>query len=307
MPASSEATAFDGKSTTVRSSTLARAFGAAIRSVDRVAPELAVRWTRRLFLTPRRHRLPERERLWLDGAERGEIRFGDGRLATWSWGEGPPVVLVHGWEGRGAQLGAFVRPLADAGFRVVAFDGPAHGASSGRTTNLLEMSEAIRAVVASLAEPAAVVAHSFGAAATTVALRRPLAIASAVYLSPAEEFDHFTAIFGATLGLPAPLVLRMQRSIEHRFTTPWSTLRGREIAPRLRLPLLVVHDRDDAEVPAEHGERLVASWPGAHAHFTRGLGHRRILRDPQVVERAVAHLRAPVAPLVAEKAAALAR
>jgi pimeloyl-ACP methyl ester carboxylesterase len=82
----------------------------------------------------------------------------------------------------------------------------------------------------------------------------------------------------------------MQRRIERRFGTPWDGLRGREIAPRLDLPLLVLHDRDDAEVPCAHGETLAAAWPGARLHRTSGLGHRRILRDPEVVARSVAFL-----------------
>lgn len=297
------------KSTTVRSSLALRALGGAIRGLDRLSPGLAAAWTERLFLTPRRHPLPERERAWLAGATRGELRLGDRRLPTWTWGDGPPVVLAHGWEGRGAQLGAFVEPLVAAGRRVVAFDAPAHGRAPGRTTNLLEMSEAIRALVDSLGEPAALVAHSFGAAATTVALRSglaPLALGRVVYLSPAENFAHFTTLFGAVLGLPSDLVERMQRRIERRFGTPWESLRGREIAPRLELPLLVLHDRDDAEVPCAHGETLAAAWPGARVHRTTGLGHRRILRDPEVVRRAVAFLTDPASGSVLPALAAAA-
>ena len=125
------------KSTTVRPPLAARALGAALRTADRVSPRLAAAWTERLFLTPRRHPVPARERDWLAGARWGELRLDGRRLPTWSWGEGPPVVLAHGWEGRGSQLGAFVAPLVAAGRRVVAFDAPAHGGSPGRTTNLI--------------------------------------------------------------------------------------------------------------------------------------------------------------------------
>ena len=66
-------------------------------------------------------------------------------LAVESWGAGPTVLLVHGWNGRGAQLGAFAPALVKSGYRVVTFDTPAHGRSPGRATNLPEISEAIHA------------------------------------------------------------------------------------------------------------------------------------------------------------------
>ena len=67
---------------------------------------------------------------WLESAERQDLELEGKRLVAWSWGEGPTVLLVHGWEGRGSQMAAFAAPLAEAGFRAVAFDAPG-AASSG--------------------------------------------------------------------------------------------------------------------------------------------------------------------------------
>src|SRR5437773_858810 len=63
----------------------------------------------------------------------------------------------------------------------------------------------------------------------------------------------------------------------------WSALDVRGYAPAMRAPLLVVHDRDDAEVPWQDGAIIARIWPGAVFSTTGGLGHRRILRDPCVV------------------------
>jgi len=61
-------------------------------------------------------------------------------------------------------------------------------------------------------------------------------------------------------------------------------------------PILVVHDLQDADVPYAHGEEIARAWPGAELLTTRGLGHRAILRDGQVVQRTVAFLSAGVRP-----------
>src|SRR3712207_7030695 len=52
-------------------------------------------------------------------------------------------------------------------------------------------------------------------------------------------------------------------------------------------PTLVVHDRDDAYTPVADGAAIAAAWPDARLRVTSGLGHRRILRDPEVVAEAV--------------------
>jgi len=56
----------------------------------------------------------------------------------------------------------------------------------------------------------------------------------------------------------------------------------------------VVHDHTDREAPFEGAVRLTTAWHGARLHATEGLGHRRVLSDPAVVER-VAELAAAAA------------
>jgi pimeloyl-ACP methyl ester carboxylesterase len=285
-------------------STIGRSFpwqtrlaGLALRSLAHLSPEAAAKGAERLFLTPRRAGLPARERAWLAEARRDEVRIGDRPVATWVW-EGasyrpPTVLLVHGWGGRGSQLGAFVAPLRAEGVRVVAFDAPAHGRSPGRQTNLIQIAATVAGMLERYSEwsaPRGIVAHSFGAAASTIALSRGAAVERAVWLAPAEDYSHFTSVFRRTLGLDPATVERMQRAIERRIGVDWSSVRGGVLAPRLAQPLLVVHDEGDREVPLAHGESFAAHWPGAKLLRTRGLGHRRLLRDADVVDAAVRHL-----------------
>ena len=285
-------------------STIVRSFpwtvrlaGGALRLLGAVAPEAAARRAADLFLTPPRPAAPERERGWLAGAHREMALSGGRELAVWIWPGATvrprTVVLAHGWGGRGSQLGAFVAPLRAEGARVVAFDAPAHGGSAGRKTNLIQFSEAVAAILERYAEQGPVdgiIAHSFGAAATTIALARGSAVGRAVFVAPAEDYDQFTGIFRRALGLDRALVERMQRSIEQRIGVEWSAVRGRILAPRLHQPLLVVHDEGDLEVPISHGETLASFWPQAQLRRTQGLGHRRILRDADIIGEATAHL-----------------
>lgn len=258
--------------------------GAVVRGVDRVSPSLGARVAARIFLSPRKPRRPERERVWLRRAKPEKFRLPRFELSGHRWSEqGEPVLLVHGWEGRGSQLGELALAFSDLGYMPITVDLPAHGASPGAQTNLLEFAESVKSMVKHLGGVRGVIAHSFGAAATTVALRESVSVDRLVYLAPSEDFDHFPRLFGQWLGLPHHLSERMKRTIERRLGATMAELRGSVLAPRMTAPLLVIHDEDDVDVPWADGKTYSEAWPGARLVTTRGLGHRRILRDPGVV------------------------
>ncbi len=129
----------------------------------RIAPELTTRLAERLFFTPQRHRRPDREAAWLSGARKTMRQIGEHRVAFYAWGVGRPVLLVHGWSGRGSQMGGLGTALAAAGFQAIAFDAPGHGDSGGRTSMLPLFLDCIRAAAADVGPLAAVVGHSLGA------------------------------------------------------------------------------------------------------------------------------------------------
>lgn len=260
----------------------------ALRILSRTAPAVASRVAADLFMKPRRYARPEREQALLAGADAFEVRLSDSaRIRAWSWGSGPAVYLVHGWEGRGSQLSPFVRPLVERGFRVVTWDAPGHGASSGSRSSLPHFTWALRGVVdAAGEEPHAIVAHSLGCAAATLALRDGLAAKRLVFLAPPLEPADYTARFGDILELDPAIVERMKQRIEERFLRKWSDYSLAATAAQMTAPLLVIHDRGDQETYWSEGAALAGAWPGARLISTDGLGHRRILRDESVIEEA---------------------
>ena len=112
-------------------------------------PEYAAALAERLFLTPPRMSDPSRLPVstffdFLD-ARSGYLEYRGRSLATWRWGprDAPAVLLAHGWGGYAAQMRGFVPQLLAAGYRVVAYDQPAHGLSEGKLSGLPDFAGAL--------------------------------------------------------------------------------------------------------------------------------------------------------------------
>jgi pimeloyl-ACP methyl ester carboxylesterase len=260
------------------------------RAITAISPAAAAAVAMALFRKPPRHRDSDVERAALGRAEPLRLSM-DGRpLAAWRWGNGPAVLLVHGWGSRGSRLASFVAPLTDAGYSVVAFDAPGHGASAGRLSSLPQFIAAIETVARELGPLAGIVAHSMGAAATTLAMSRGLRAGRVVFLAPAVDPIGYTERFAEIVGLRTDILDRMRLSIERRFGQSWEDFEVLRPAAKMTAPLLVFHDREDRDVAWTDGQAIAAVWPGAELVSTSGLGHRRIVHDPDVVVRAVSFL-----------------
>lgn len=284
-------------STTVRSTTALRLTRAALQTAFLLSAELGTSLAERLFTSPRRYPRPERERAILASGKRFTVdvllrspRWAGERtqVAAWRWGVGPTVLLVHGWEGRGSQLGALVEPLVAAGLSVVAFDAPAHGASRGNRLYLTDHADTIIDVAAAVGPLHAIVAHSFGAAATLLAHARGGVDAPRnVMISPNTLIHDSVKRFARLVALDDADRGGLEHNLAVHTGVDIDALRIDRLIGQRDAALLVIHDRLDREVPLAHGQALATGWPQSSLEITEGLGHRRILRDPAVIARTV--------------------
>jgi pimeloyl-ACP methyl ester carboxylesterase len=261
-----------------------------MRAASAVAPGAAARVARKLFFTPLRARVREEERAVLARGERFEIEARGQRVAGRAWGEGPAVLLVHGWGGHAGQMTALVDPAVAAGFKAVAIDLPGHGESAGRVSSLVHFAAAISGAAALFGPLRGVVAHSFGAAGTAYALASGLRTERAVFFAPPSGFESFWRRFRMGVGVSPAVMDRMLRESEEWLGVRFDGITPADLAPRMTAPLLVLHDPEDREVPFEEGDEVARLWPGAELRRAPGLGHLRILKDAGCAEAAVGFL-----------------
>ncbi len=218
------------------------------------------------------------------------------RVAGELWGEGPPIYLVHGWGGQRPHLAVFVKPLVEAGYRVVAFDLPSHNQSDpgelapGRTT-ATECADAISAMIETHGPAYAVVAHSLGANATALAAAQGAPVGRLVFLAPMGDFPLYLDWFAARHGFGRRIRAGLHRRLVKRIAMPLEETNMTRVGRRANYPpLLVIHDPDDPDSPYAASQRLATLWPGAQLLTTRGLGrlaHYRILRHRPAIRAGV--------------------
>jgi pimeloyl-ACP methyl ester carboxylesterase len=294
------------------------------RVLGALSPALAARLALRMFLTPLARRIAADEARFLNTAKSRALKLPSGRLQTYEWPATPAavpgvraagavrtVLVVHGWISHAARLAAVIRALGERGLRVVAFDAPAHGRSSGRQADLQDFRDAIKSMIATYGPVDGVVAHSFGALTTTAWLveDQPASVRAAVLVGMMSDFGYIFETFTRTLALNADVLARLRERFRARYglyPDQFSTL---DLVGRLRLPIMLVHGGIDDIVPVSHASEVAQQLHDGRVLIVEHLGHGAPLRDPATVAQIADFLAtelvpaAPAAPAPAPRAA----
>jgi len=257
-------------------------------------PNFGGYWACRLWFSTQRSATPARESRWRTHARVDSVASAGRQLARYQWGnpDAPGIMLIHGWNGRGLQLGAFAEPLVNSGLRVIAFDAPGHGDSPGSSTHIFDYAQAIQDVAGASGMLSGAIAHSFGAPAVARALHQGLQLPRLITIAAPADAEFLVQRFADQLHIPAAVIDAMRSRIEQRFGMDiFQRLSTERMLSAMDIPGLIIHDRDDRDIPATHAQRLQDVWPNTQLIYTEGLGHNRILRDPAVIAAAADFLR----------------
>ncbi|KQW51581.1 hypothetical protein ASD88_02825 [Pelomonas sp. Root662] len=242
---------------------------------------------RHAFSTPERIALSASERALLAGAAEPPLRHEGIKLARWTLGAGPRVVLVHGWNSRGAHLLGFAQPLVEAGFSVTLFDLPAHGDSGGHASSVVHAGRALRAVMTAIGKVHAVIGHSMGSAAALLAFAHGQQVRRSVHLAGPSSLTPMVKGIAKAQGLRPEDAAAFAGWVEGFIGTRLTYVDLERLQHGLRHPGLIVHDPEDRTVPFAASQALHAAWQGSQLDTVTGMGHRRLLADADVIARSV--------------------
>lgn len=255
---------------------LIKAISVSLNSLSVVAPNIAGKLGFRIFCTPFAAALKDYQLKFLDTAEKFTITIEDKKVQCYKWGNGSKKVLfVHGWASHSFRWKNYIEFFAKKDYTIYAYDARGHGLSEGKTLNLIINANYIKTLVEHIGGVDAAVCHSFGGFSMAYLLKHypETQIGKTVIMGAPGEASEFFKFSQEKLMLTNKatqlIIDRFKKNLNQTpeyFSSP-------AFAKTIKIPCLIVHDKNDDEAPMETAKALHKNWEGSKMIVTEGLGH----------------------------------
>ena len=258
--------------------------------LELISSRLASFFGIRLFITPVNFPIPKREQYMLKSAQKKRLHIPEIKkeIEILSYGYSKKkVLLVHGWSGRSTQLFAFADKLLENGYMVISFDGPAHGKSTGKTTMMPEFLKTIQKINTTFGPFEAAIGHSFGATSLYNAAATFLGIKTFIAIGSGDRISDIISNFVKNLYLNEKSAKKIQLGLEKKWMIHVDDFSSSTVAKKIKIPVLVVHDTIDGDVPVSCAYRIRQNLEKGSLLITNGLGHTKILRNNEIIHKSI--------------------
>lgn len=265
-----------------------------------IAPATAISIMVKLVFTPKKRALRPPHAELLKQAHKHTIKIAEFRnpksklkVKYYEWGKGEKTVfLIHGWEGMALDFYKMIPVLVQHGYKVLAMDGPAHGGSEGKVTNLLHFKETMNTLFEKTEAPYAIIGHSMGGGASAYLLmeykihvKRLVMIAT-----PIASKKFFDGVF-SMLKVPVKMQRLFYKGMEEEFNVPIESMDLTKRKEKIKAAkTLMIYDEQDEEIPPSDIEEFLEVQPEFERLKTNGAGHNKIIRSKEVIQRIVEFL-----------------
>lgn len=255
-----------------------------------ISPKLTVLYAAKLFTTPIKHKVPKREFHMDRNSVQKLVTIPklNKQVVVYEYGESQKkILLVHGWSGRGTQLVKIADQLLQAGYSTISFDAPAHGKSPGNNTIMVDFIAAILEIDKQYGPFDAAIGHSLGGMSILNAIKRGLKLNCAAIIGSGDIVQDIIDDFVAKLELKPEVATSLRLHFEKKYGEKMNDYSAYKAAKDTLIPILVIHDKDDPEVPVKAGIHIHEHLRNGTLMLTEGLGHRKILGSPPVIDKVV--------------------
>ncbi|AWM15092.1 alpha/beta hydrolase [Flavobacterium sediminis] len=255
--------------------------------LQKLSSDLTVKFAQKLFATPLKHKIPKREFEMEENTIQKLLKIPEigKEVMVYEYGKSDKkVLLVHGWSGRGTQLVKIADALIDLGYQTISFDAPAHGKSSGNTTLMTDFIASVMEIEKHYGPFEFAIGHSLGGMTVLNSIKQGLQVKKAVIIGSGDSVTDILKDFIGKLKLKAIYVQKMKEAFENELNGDMESYSGYVAAEAVSVPFLVIHDKDDEDVPYRASENIVKHLKQGSLYLTEGLGHRKILGDKKVIE-----------------------
>ena len=258
--------------------------------LNRLSPFLAARFAARLFITPYRYQLPNREKRMFESSVKEKILVEtiQQEIQVYHFGTSEKkVLLVHGWSGTGTQLSGIANQLLKNDFSTISFDAPAHGKSPGKTSMMPYFIESIHELEKKYGPFEAAIGHSLGGMSLLRAIKEGLILNKLVIIGTANSITAIIRNFVENMGMGNKASKLMKAYFDNKFGENLDNYSGATSAKKVSVPTLVIHDKNDVDVHYSAATEIVNELENGTLLVTEKLGHRKILGNPFVIEKIV--------------------
>ena len=255
-----------------------------------ISPKLVTLFAAKLFTTPIKHKIPKRE-LEMDCKSVQKLTFIPAinkEVVLYQYGESKKkILLVHGWSGRGTQLFKIADELQKAGYSTVSFDAPAHGKSPGKMTIMTDFIATILEIDKQQGPFEAAIGHSLGGMSVLNSIKEGFKVNHAVVIGSGDIVQDILDDFVAKLELKPNISTLLRLHFEKKYNEEMNNYSAYLAAAKTNIPVLVIHDHNDPEVPVKAGIHIHKYLRNGELMLTQGLGHRKILGHNAVIENII--------------------
>jgi esterase/lipase len=264
------------------------------RIAGNIAPHAAIPVLIRLMFLPQKHTLKPPH---IDCMNKGEQFFIDVhdfaepsktiKMSCYSWGSGHKIVLlVHGWDAKALDYYKMIPVLVEKGYKVVAFDGPAHGQSEGELSNLIHFKEVIGKLIHIIGKPYAIIGHSMGGGSSAYFLiEEDLRVERLVLLAIPIVSKRFFDMAFDYMKVPQRMRNALFTSMHEKFGKPIEYYNLAERTEPIKADkVLLVYEEKDEEIPTEEVLHYLSRHPEIQHMSTNGVGHNRVMKDKAVID-----------------------
>lgn len=257
-----------------------------IQLLSIISPQSAAKLALKLFSHPRRKKRCDEEMEFL--ATGKQVTFKSQRKAR-IWGVGPIIWVLHGWESRCSTFYKLIPLLVEKGYRVVAWDGPAHGDSPGKVSNVVDHPRALSIDMNEglFAEPVAMIGHSFGGAAFAIFSKIHKLPAKTVIISAPTRITGVFNRFFKTIKLGKKSQNYFIASSEAKTACKVSEMSLVNNDFSQLSDTLIIHDKGDDVIPYDDFLALKETWQSGYFLATENLGHRNTIKDSEILHQII--------------------
>lgn len=255
-----------------------------------ISPKFATLFAAKLFTTPIKYKIPKREFHMDSESEQNTLLVPsiNKEIVVYQYGNGDKkALLVHGWSGRGTQLVKIADELVKNGYTVVSFDAPAHGKSKGNSSIMIEFIASILEIEKQYGSFDIAIGHSLGGMSILNAIKQKLQVKKAVIIGSGDIIQDIIDKFILNLKLKPNIAVRLKDYFETKYQEKMENYAASFAAKEVEIPVLVIHDENDEDVNVRAAHNIKANLIDSEIMITKGLGHRKILGNKDVITRII--------------------